>query len=261
MIRKCKICGTEFVPQTGDRYLCSECYAKKMSENAYRRVKCWQCGKEFDGRIRSRYCPDCAAERQRERDRQRRKTGAARKLGSIDHCEICGAEYVVVSGRQRYCPTCAEEEKKKYAARMKREWYDAGGKQKRDASRARLKTDATVCPVCGKAFTASSEHPHYCSRECADIAANSDTSYRVINRDPAAEKLNARNKTGVRGVHLDSRSGKYVAKITVNNMRHILGYFATLDDAAKARHDAEILHYGRASEASRKGGDTNEKNS
>ncbi len=242
MVRKCKKCGTEFVPQTEDRYLCSECYAKTMSENAFRRVKCWTCGKEFDGRIRSRYCPDCAAERRRERDRQYRKTGTRRKLGSIDHCEICGAEYVVVSGRQRYCATCAEEEKKKYAAREKREWYDAGGKQRRDANRTRLKTDATVCPVCGKAFTASPEHPHYCSRGCAEIAADNAEVRRIVNRDLLTEKLNARNKTGVRGVHLDSRSGKYIAKITVDKVTHTLGHFDTLEEAAKARHDAEIYY-------------------
>lgn len=248
MIRKCKICGTEFVPQTGDRYLCSECYAKKMSDNAHRRVKCWQCGKEFDGYIRSRYCPDCTAERRRERDRKRRREGTKRKLGSIDHCEICGKEYVVNSGLQRRCKDCARIANEEWSRDRKREWYESGGKERHAESRARLKSDATVCPVCGKTFTASPDNPHYCSAECAGIAASGSEEYRVINREPLAEKLSSRNKTGVRGVHFNSQWGKFIAKITVNKVTHVLGHFDTLEEAAKARHDAEAIYYKKQKE-------------
>lgn len=252
MIRKCKNCGVEFVPQTEECYLCASCYEKAMSDNAHRRVKCWQCGKEFDGFIRSRYCPDCTVERRRERDRKRRREGTKRKLGSIDHCEICGKEYIVNSGLQRYCKDCAEIAKTEWARDRHAEYYRSGGKERRDENRTRLKTDAAVCPVCGKTFTASPDNPHYCSPECAEMAAGRSDEYRVINREPLAGGLNSRNKTGVRGVFFSKRYNKFVVRITVNGVRRWVGYYDALDDAVKARHDAESLHYGKTSEASRK---------
>ena len=48
--------------------------------------------------------------------------------------------------------------------------------------------------------------------------------------------------TGIKGVHLDKRTGRYRAKISVQGKRINLGFFATLEEAAKARADAEHLH-------------------
>lgn len=52
------------------------------------------------------------------------------------------------------------------------------------------------------------------------------------------------NNTGVSGVHFDKRSGHYVARIQANNKRILLGQFASLNDAIKARLEAEIKYYG-----------------
>ena len=102
--------------------------------------------------------------------------------------------------------------------------------------------------MCGKTFTASPDNLYYCSPECASIAAGGSEEYRVINREPLTEKLNSRNKTGVRGVHFNSRWGKFIAKITVNKVTHNLGHFDTLDEAVKARHDAEAIYYKKQKE-------------
>jgi len=84
------------------------------------------------------------------------------------------------------------------------------------------------------------------------MAAGRSDEYRVINREPLTESLNSRNKTGVRGVHFSKRFNKFVVRITVNGVRRWVGYYDALDDAVKARHDAEILYYGKTAEASRK---------
>ena len=54
------------------------------------------------GGPRAFYCPNCRRIRQREaNERARKRGGATRPIGSIDKCKLCGAEYVVNSGRQK----------------------------------------------------------------------------------------------------------------------------------------------------------------
>lgn len=48
------------------------------------------------------------------------------------------------------------------------------------------------------------------------------------------------NKTGVRGVHKHSQTGKYVAQIRFKGKTYHLGCFDTLDEARKAREEKEI---------------------
>lgn len=64
---------------------------------------------------------------------------------------------------------------------------------------------------------------------------------------------NAANTTGVRGVGVRKRDGRYVAKITLRGKTRFLGAFDTLEEAAEARRGAEeemfdplLESYGRA---------------
>jgi hypothetical protein len=52
------------------------------------------------------------------------------------------------------------------------------------------------------------------------------------------------NSTGVSGVNFDKRSGRYISRIQAHNKRILLGQFVSLDDAIKARLNAEIKYYG-----------------
>lgn len=55
-------------------------------------------------------------------------------------------------------------------------------------------------------------------------------------------KISKNNTTGVKGV---SKSGnKYVARIMINGKSISLGYYSTLEEAAKARQDAEKQFFG-----------------
>ena len=62
-----------------------------------------------------------------EADARKRKKGrkAARPLGGIDKCTVCGKEYVVKSGRQKYCPDCAYEAVRKVDRPASRAWNQA----------------------------------------------------------------------------------------------------------------------------------------
>lgn len=53
-----------------------------------------------------------------------------------------------------------------------------------------------------------------------------------------------RNTSGVCGVVFDKKSNKYGARINHNKNRYQLGFFNTLEQAAEARHRAELLYYG-----------------
>lgn len=239
MIRKCKGCGVEFTPRSGDQFLCEECAKKVLSDSVHRRVKCRICGRYFDGYVRSYYCPECRAEVERERNAKFKREGAKRKLGSIDYCEKCGKEYVVNSGLQRYCPDCREAAVKENISRSKTDWYfNRGGREQHIESRERLKKKANVCPICGKTYTPRKSSRNYCSEECAEIARKTGNTVKR-NREPFSEKMDVRNKTGVRGVHWSEREQRYIAKITYNKKTQCLGHFRTLEEAAKARSDAE----------------------
>ena len=52
------------------------------------------------------------------------------------------------------------------------------------------------------------------------------------------------NKTGINGVHWSKRDRKYRTYISIgNNKKLFLGHFSTIEDAAKARKQAEAKHW------------------
>lgn len=104
--RACQVCCKPFYGST-DCHYCPACARVKKLDTVVKIRACQDCGVEFYGGPRARRCPDCAYKAKQETDKQHKKMGAKRPLGSIDKCVICGKEYTVVSGRQKYCSgTC-----------------------------------------------------------------------------------------------------------------------------------------------------------
>ena len=108
---------------------------------------CAQCGAAFQGGPSARWCPACRLERRRARDREYKRRGPARKLGSVQICERCGGEYILDAGLQRYCPGCAEEavrENRLPKKRIAQRAYDPDH-AKRNANKVGIR----LCVICG----------------------------------------------------------------------------------------------------------------
>ena len=100
-LKACTKCGKFFRATKVEQRICEDCLAAEKSTTIRPRT-CRECGTTFDGGPRAWYCPSCRAIRQKEADARRRKNGTIRPLGSIDHCTICGKEYIVKRLRLRH---------------------------------------------------------------------------------------------------------------------------------------------------------------
>ena len=58
------------------------------------------------------------------------------------------------------------------------------------------------------------------------------------------QRLHAKNKSGVRGVSLHSRTKRWQASIGVGGKRLFIGRFRTVEAAAAARKEAELKYWG-----------------
>lgn len=58
-----------------------------------------------------------------------------------------------------------------------------------------------------------------------------------------AAKVKAGNSSGVRGVYLNRKTGKWRASITFQKKNYYLGEFINIEDAIEARHRGEELYY------------------
>ena len=161
-LKQCKYCGKPFVPSRQAQAVCEDCLAEARSTTIRPRT-CRACGTTFDGGPRAWYCPSCRAERQKESSRRARKEGTKRPLGSIDHCVICGKEYVVNSARQRYCPDCAPEAYAAADREASKAWNAANDYYAKRAQSPR--SGIRLCVICGEPLPPNSGGVT-CSHEC-----------------------------------------------------------------------------------------------
>jgi hypothetical protein len=84
-----------------------------------------------------------------------------------------------------------------------------------------------------------------------DHINNDKADNRITNLREATSQENQRNvglqknsSTGIAGVSWNKRDQKYQARITVDRKFISLGYFDTLEKAAKARAEAESFYFG-----------------
>lgn len=87
------------------------------------------------------------------------------------------------------------------------------------------------------------------SEDVDHIDGDTDNN-RKYNLRPCSHKNNSRNHkvasnntTGVTGVVYVKRTGKYMARIKVNQKDIFLGYYKTLEEASKVRKEAEIKYF------------------
>lgn len=165
--RLCIVCGAHFEGDYGQTK-CPPCAAASRAAAVVRDRTCKQCGCTFSGGPRAWYCPDCRLERQREQDRQRKRkpASAVRKLGSTDHCTVCGQPYIVLAGRQRYCKACAPEAVREKDRAASREWNAANINYEQRTKDRHNAIPLRRCVVCGKEYRPNGGSLT-CGAECA----------------------------------------------------------------------------------------------
>ena len=233
-LKSCKRCGRPFETDAPGAYLCPDCAAESKRNSSIRERVCIDCGVTFLGGPRAMRCLACRAQRNKERDRIHKKIGTARKIGSIDCCERCGAEYVVNSGRQRYCKNCAAEAVAETVRRHKREYMEEYSKAhvaEKEANRSFNK----ICVICGKIFDDSTPTVT-CSEECADALRKKrmrEADFRRGRRKtpPDVKYDSGKPKSGIVGVTY--LRGKWQA--TCNGV--YVGIFPDIPSAAAALED------------------------
>lgn len=241
MIRVCKRCGNQFDPASSDTYYCDECRLDIKRESILKIAKCSECGIEFVGGIASKYCPDCRLIKANEASAKSKKNKNRRKIGSLDRCKRCGAEYTVKSGKQKYCSECAEIALAEHNREVsKRKYHENNLYEKQAEQKKALKQDSTICPACGKQFTPNRINQIYCSSECRKIGGKKNRHFvksglyaKKTDSERYAEPKSS-NKTGIRGVYWDNRLSRYVVKIKIGNQFKRLGSFKNLEEAQEA---------------------------
>lgn len=242
MIRVCKRCGKQFEPATSDTYYCDDCRIEIKRESVFKVAICAECGIEFAGGIAAKYCPDCRRKKANEASAKSKKNKDKRKIGSIDHCQRCGAEYTVKSGKQKYCAECAAMVLAEHNREVSQQRYHENNlKEKQAAQKKELKQESTICPACGKPFTPNRTNQMYCSAECRKIGgkknkkqAKSRSYASYSNTEPKSN-----NKTGIRGVYWDNQINRYVVKIKIGEQFKRLGSYATIEEAEQAINEAK----------------------
>lgn len=239
-IRRCKRCGKEFpAPSETERTLCDGCRKIAKQESVIRDRTCTVCGAVFPGGPRAKYCPSCKIEKRRETNRRHKKTGTARKLGSIQRCERCGAEYILDAGTQRYCKSCSAEAIRENRRPKKREYqkdYDPD-----HAKRRGLKEGVRLCAICGEPIPRARAEAG-CVITCSDAC---DKIRRSRSQAEADVKRGRRKTTdiprrapdlpesGVVGVTA-RRTGK---PWQAQYRKHYIGVYDTVEAAAAAIED------------------------
>lgn len=161
-LRSCKRCGEAYFGSV-DSTMCPECAKASRSANVIRERTCTDCGQAFPGGPRARRCPRCRAAARRESAKAARGNGAARPLGSIDTCQLCGCEYTVKGSRQKYCPSCQRDANLAWQRMHKKEY----GKlpEVAQARNNRRKERKKICGYCLRPFW-SSTSSNACSDYC-----------------------------------------------------------------------------------------------
>lgn len=133
-VKKCVICGKEFVARTYKQKTCSnECrkvYKKEYSE-IYR--------KQNKDKIKLYHA----------------QLYKAKKKPIIKICTICKKEFILKASRQKYCCNKCYKKAKNISSSL---WY------KKNKSKKFIEKN---CPLCGNKFMPKHHNQKYCSKECA----------------------------------------------------------------------------------------------
>ena len=148
-LRKCLECGKAFYGNIDNLY-CPECARKKKIESVVKIRVCKDCKTEFYGGPRASRCPECAKKAQQQTNRQFKKSGPKRPLGSTDFCQRCGKEYTVTGGRQKFCDECKREALLEWQRERKKKYNQKTKQNEKKKEQRALKKK--ICKYCLKEY-------------------------------------------------------------------------------------------------------------
>lgn len=181
---KCRMCGKEFEPGDGHRFLCSDAcvqqsylvknrkYQKdrraRIHEEKMTEKVCRHCGKIFvSSNNKKVFCSkECQLAAKREAERAKAKA----RHDEIRHCPVCGAAFNGVMNK-RYCSKACGDIA-----------YRREHKEDRRAYVERLRKSREIvkrCAFCGREFTTTDSRQKFCSRACTRSFNSHGTSLRT----------------------------------------------------------------------------------
>lgn len=187
--KACKHCGRVFIPASKYTYLCPECHDKAKASGVVLQRVCRQCGATFFGGPRAWYCPNCRVDRVKAQEREHKRSGPVRAIGSTDLCAACGGEYIVNSGRQKYCPACSGKAVNEAIRNHKRQ-YAANRKEQIADYKTAMSSNRHVCVVCGKIFD-SNLPTVTCSDACDAVRRKNHQRAADAKRSPRKRSVNS----------------------------------------------------------------------
>lgn len=132
MPKVCRICGVEFLPNSGSQKYCKDCAAKRAVEGK----------KEYYALHREKIL---AA--QKERTSRQKDAGASKETTpAVRACCICGAEFSPTTWKQKYCKDCAANQ----ASESRKRYYE----QNREKILAARAKNPSQSPEARKAYQA-----------------------------------------------------------------------------------------------------------
>lgn len=233
--KKCKNCGKIFDTYKSSSYLCPECADEVRKKSSIRPRVCKTCGRTFDGGPRAWYCPECRAERKKNRNR----TQTNRPIGSTDICQRCGEPYIVMSWRQKYCEKCADEAVKEKVRAHKKEVREKN-KEKIYKEKNERRTPLKVCVICGKEFT-SKTPTKVCSEECEKELKRRRQEIGDFKRgrrklEPGIKPTPSNNpKSGIPGITWHKQTNRWQTK----KSKKYIGLYKTIEEAQEALKEYE----------------------
>lgn len=205
--RVCQKCGASFWGGTDSHY-CPACAKEARADSVFKIRTCQDCGIEFFGGPRAKRCPDCALEAKRRAQREyKAKDGAKRPIGSTDRCVVCGAEYVVTSGRQKYCSDdCAREGVLAWQREHKKGYAQTSGQAAK--KKAKRNKQERICVYCLRKFKdnrPTNTCSDFCREKQKEINQCKADIKRGYSRDMDAYE---REREGYRGNVKEGRESK-----------------------------------------------------
>ena len=189
--RACQVCGKSFYGSV-DCFYCAKCSQQKKNDTVIKIRVCQDCNVKFYGGPRAIRCPNCAHNAQRETNRQHKKSGTKRPIGSIDKCVICGSDYTVASGRQKYCSdACQRKGVLEWQREHKKNYHKISGQ---DIQKQQRRNDTKkICAYCLRSFSTNTTS-NFCSDYCRIEQKKLQQCIADINRGYKRNLENYENK-------------------------------------------------------------------